>query len=133
MSEFEELRLRETGWLSWDEVLRVLDGWTCTWVDLLGPHVEAVPAVAPVATHLWGWAPDGRRLVRARLDEGDAVLAFLEAAGDDIGDPVPVRRGRATTWDSGHLDAGTLAGRVWEVLDVLDDHTTTFVRLAEEE
>ncbi len=127
MPDAAEMRWTGTDWMPWSEVHPLLRDWTCAWVDLAGVHVGSAPEGPPVgSTHLWAWNAVGR-LARVRIDGKRAVLGFLSEDGDGV--PVPISRGRASSWDAAHVTGGAVAGRTWEVVDVLDEHTTTFLRL----
>lgn len=127
MPDASEARWNGTDWMPWSQARPALRDWTCTWVDLAGVHVGEAPEAPPVGcTHLWAWDAAGR-MSRARFDGDRAVLSFLAEDGDGV--LVPVSRGWATSWDAAHVNVGALAGRTWEVVDVLDEHTTSFLRL----
>jgi hypothetical protein len=94
-----------TAWLvthgrrPWAEIRPLLADCTCAWADLDGFHAEPPPADPPLATHLWAWA-DGK-LLRLRIDGGDAIPAELRLTNPGHGAPVTVTDRQAPTWPAG--------------------------------
>jgi hypothetical protein len=50
---------------------------TCAWADYTGFHVGTCPENTPPYTHLWAWTPPADFLIRARIDEGEAIIGAL--------------------------------------------------------
>lgn len=131
------MKLCGTGWTDWKSIAAVAGGWMSTWVDLEGPHLEALPESAPDTTHLWAWSQ--QYWMRARIDEGAVVVGFLH---QDVDCPqggascveVPVSSQRlAGSWTEHHIRVGSLRDTEWLVLEVLDDAATLFVRSKEDD
>jgi hypothetical protein len=127
------------GRLTWTQALSLLAGCTCTWSDLDGIHLTpAPPAALPAgATHLWGWAADGR-CIRLRLDHQAAYTAVLHTRPGTCPDTpdaetVTVTVRPAITWDPDtHRQAGPLPATIqahsWELLEIPGPAPVTFVR-----
>ncbi|RAY16852.1 hypothetical protein DPM19_01410 [Actinomadura craniellae] len=94
-----DARLVARGRLPWERALTHLDGGTCLWADLDGLHTGPPPTEPPIATHLWAWDTD--RLLRARVDGAECVLAELHLATTAAGEPVRVTRRQVPTWPLG--------------------------------
>jgi len=91
-------RIIAHGRVTWTQLLLLTDGLTCAWADHQGWHAGACPDSATAYTHVWGWSRD--RLLRARIDETDVVVAELVVDGT-AGQDVPVRvipRPEAEPW-----------------------------------
>lgn len=70
------------GRMSWAEARQQhLTGLTCLWQDLDGLHLEPAPIEPPLASHLWGWTPDGA-MVRVRLDGDVAHVARCDTTAE---------------------------------------------------
>lgn len=99
-------RLVRHGWQPWSRVVQHLVGAHCLWLDVDGLQRGAASAsFPPGGTHLWAWAD--RRLFRARLDIGSAVLTELELEPITSQDICEVRRWLSPTWPPGE---GRIAG-----------------------
>ncbi|MEU8305914.1 hypothetical protein AB0C84_20345 [Actinomadura sp. NPDC048955] len=120
------------GRLSWKQALPHLAGTTCLWADLDGLHSGPSSAQVPIATHLWAWGDDGR-LLRARIDGPDCVLAELHLDPTTMGEPVRFTVRQVPTWP---LDEGRVSvtdqwrARTATLYEVLGLMPLTFARLA---
>ncbi|MFG1859038.1 hypothetical protein ACGFJT_44885 [Actinomadura geliboluensis] len=94
-----DARLVARGRLSWEQALPHLTGTTCLWSDLDGLHSGLSPAQVPIATHLWAW--DEGRLLRARIDGPDCILAELHFDPTTMGEPVRFTVRQVPTWPLG--------------------------------
>lgn len=125
-----------TGWVSWADVRRLLDGCDAAWSDLEGAHLGTMPDEAPTGTHLWAWR--GNAWARVRIDDDEAVAAFLHPAGDcpqasGCSATVVARSSQkpASSWPESHVRlSDTVRGTQWLVRTVNEGVTTTFVRRA---
>jgi hypothetical protein len=113
-----------TGWLPWGELReQYLSDLDCLWLDLGGLQVRAAVAEPPIATHLWGWSAD--RLVRVRLDRGQAVAAVLDRDSEGA---VALEQRRGSVVSADHLfDAGSKLGSDLAVVRTLEDQPLTFL------
>lgn len=59
----------------WPTLVSELDGWQAGWADLAGFHLEQLPPVLPLATHVWAWRRNG--WMRARVDGATWVASAL--------------------------------------------------------
>jgi hypothetical protein len=125
-----DARLIAHGRLPWDEARTHLTGCTCLWADLDGVHADTAPADAPIASHLWGW--DEQRLLRARIDNDECVLAELDLTHNATGEPVQVTQRRIPTWppDEGRVSVDERwRGRSATLYEVTGLMPLTFARL----
>lgn len=103
-------------WQPWDRFINDFGRqFQWFWCDLDGAQVDKpLPADAPIATHLWGWAPG--EWIRIRLD-GDQVSGCRLVSPDlpdaANGFPWPETEGRVNIVHVGHApDIAGLALRV---------------------
>ena len=67
----------------WSQVAELLKGMTAVWFGIDGPQTGPVPPAAPIgATHLWAWSE--KRLARARIQDGKAIMALLCLSEADV-------------------------------------------------
>lgn len=127
-----ELAICGTGWVPWPEFRALVPDWQAIWVDFDGPHVGAVPAEAPQASHLWAWSGD--TWVRVRIEDGHAVAGFLHPSAQcprRHGEHAQVRVSgiqRTPSWQEHHINVGDLRDQIWEMLEVHDEVASVFVR-----
>lgn len=122
----------------WTWVKEIVTDLTCAWADTRGFHVGTCPTDPPPYTHLWAWDSGASRLVRVRLDVGNAIVGVLSTQGQEvlgqlpaISERVKVRVAQAHTFRSedtriGAQAAGTLPGRV-STFTVVGPMPITFV------
>lgn len=143
-----DTRLHGYGRLPWDAARMLLDGCACTWTDLDGVQLTAVPPqeFPTGATHLWAWSD--RWHVRLRFDTDAVYAAALSEAAQSsseeggeaerrpaavFSEPVtPILR-QAVLWQhEDALRAGPLPEAVhdqtWDLIEVPGAHPITFVR-----
>ncbi|RMH82769.1 MAG: hypothetical protein D6683_02720 [Actinomyces sp.] len=123
----------------WAELAPLLDGLQGAWADLDGWHTGALPAAAPLATHVWAWgeAGDGP-LVRLRVDGPDAIGSALTPVGASL----PGGEGLVVTTETVEVDVATgypwnedqrlsaalPRDSIWELHVLVDPAPVTFVR-----
>ena len=67
------------GWgdSDWAQVASACHGMTAAWSDYTGFHIGTLPAAAPPTSHIWAWASDASRLMRARSDGERVIVGWL--------------------------------------------------------
>jgi hypothetical protein len=111
----------------WPTLRAALPAVTAAWADLTGFHItENLPAAAPIATHLWAWAP--HHWLRVRLDHRHWWAALLcEVSATERSHPLwsvrdtmtDVRVDPIEHWPPG---AGEVAQRRLAPADALSTH-----------
>ncbi|MFF0520679.1 hypothetical protein ACFYTC_18355 [Actinomadura nitritigenes] len=125
-----EARLVARGRVPWEHALPHLTGTTCLWADIDGLHTGPPPGRAPIATHLWAWDED--RLLRARVDGSDCILAELHLGSAAVGDLVGIAVRQVPTWPLGEgrvSVADEWRARSATLYEVLGLMSLTFARL----
>jgi hypothetical protein len=132
--------LNSYGRVPWATLTQALHGATTAWADYDGFHIGEAPEIAPPYTHLWAWADAW--MLRARIDDGQAIVATLHLA--DAAPPgitpctpastVTVTHLQSRTWLSGEHRIGPIASNVADqpvdLCHIDGAHPVTFVRLA---
>lgn len=70
------------GRLPWADLKRLLDGWSASWGDTDGMHLdEGIPDQPPAYTHLWAWTRGTYARVRIDLPAQRHRIAILATDG----------------------------------------------------